>query len=118
MYECSREQSKPRQQLRPKRVVSSNLNSANNNSNSNTINATTNGGSASPSLNSKRAASTFNKTTAGGRDEVNVDNLDFTKKILHTTWHPKDNVVAIAAINNLYMFYAKDSTACSDQGAE
>lgn len=105
MYECSREQSKPRQLLRPKRVVNSNLN--------NTINATNGGSGSGGESGSKRAAtSTFNKAAAGAsRDEINVDNLDFTKKILHTTWHPKDNVVAIAATNNLYLFYAKDSVA-------
>ena len=118
MYECSREQSKPRQLLRPKRVVNSNLNNTINAASATASTATnSNGGSASPSLNAKRAAtasSTFNKAT---RDEINVDSLDFTKKILHTTWHPKDNVVAIAATNNLYMFYAKDANATSSAGA-
>lgn len=36
--------------------------------------------------------------------DVSVDSLDFRKKILHTAWHPKDNIIAIAASNNLYIF--------------
>jgi hypothetical protein len=114
MFECSREQSRPRQLLRPKRVVNSSLNSNLNGQ------AQTNG-SASPSVNAKRNTTT---NLNGGnnnkqnnlqnnyiRDDVNVDNLDFTKKILHTSWHPKDNIIAIAATNNLYIFYNKENSA-------
>ncbi len=102
MYECSREQSKPRQLLRPKKVVSSTL--MNNTSQSQN-------GSQSPSLNAKRNATMMNgqKPYVNIKDEVNVDNLDFTKKILHTSWHPKDNIVAIAATNSLYVFYNKEN---------
>lgn len=115
MYECSREQTKPRQVLRPKRVVvNSNLNGA-------PVAAT---GSQSPSLNSKRnnaaaqqqqssilngaKSATNNNNNNGFKDEVNVDQLDFAKKILHASWHPKDNIVAIAATNNLYLFYNRE----------
>lgn len=112
MYECSREQSKPRQLLRPKKVVSSTLMN-------NTNNGTTAGsqnGSSSPSLN-KRNTTMLNgqKPYVNIKDEVNVDNLDFTKKILHTSWHPKDNIVAIAATNSLYVFYNKENTPNSNQ---
>ena len=51
------------------------------------------------------------KVCAGGKrkkDEVLVDSFDFTKKILHTSWHPKDNIVAVAATNNLYIFQGKE----------
>ena len=41
------------------------------------------------------------------KDEINVDCLDFSKKILHTAWHPKENVIAVAATNNLYIFQDK-----------
>ena len=111
MYECSREQSKPRQLLRPKKVVSSTLMN-----NTNAGNTTTNG-SSSPSLNSKRNTTMMNgqKPYVNIKDEVNVDNLDFTKKILHTSWHPKDNIVAIAATNSLYVFYNKENTPNSNQ---
>lgn len=56
-----------------------------------------------------------NKPNVNIKDEVNVDNLDFTKKILHTSWHPKDNIVAIAATNSLYVFYNKENTLNSNQ---
>lgn len=39
------------------------------------------------------------------KDEVGVDNLDFNRKILHAAWHPRDNILAIAATNNLYLFH-------------
>lgn len=42
-------------------------------------------------------------------DEINVDSLDFTKKILHTAWHPSENVIAVAATNNLYLFKESNS---------
>uniref|UniRef100_A0A672SV06 Serine/threonine-protein phosphatase 2A 55 kDa regulatory subunit B n=1 Tax=Sinocyclocheilus grahami TaxID=75366 RepID=A0A672SV06_SINGR len=38
------------------------------------------------------------------RGDVGVDSLDFTKKILHMAWHPAENIIAIAATNNLYIF--------------
>ena len=43
---------------------------------------------------------------AGGKrkkDEIYVDSLDFNKKILHTAWHPSENVIAVAATNNLFL---------------
>lgn len=42
------------------------------------------------------------------KDEINVESLDFSKKILHTAWHPEDNIIAVAATNNLYLFQSKD----------
>lgn len=38
------------------------------------------------------------------KDEISVDCLDFNKKILHTAWHPQENVIAVAATNNLFLF--------------
>ncbi|KAH7731978.1 WD40 repeat [Aphelenchoides avenae] len=38
------------------------------------------------------------------KDEISPDNLDFNKKILHCTWHPNCNIIALAATNNLYIF--------------
>ncbi|MEQ2162310.1 Serine/threonine-protein phosphatase 2A 55 kDa regulatory subunit B alpha isoform, partial [Goodea atripinnis] len=50
------------------------------------------------------------KVCTGGKrkkDEISVDSLDFNKKILHTAWHPQDNIIAVATINNLYIFQDK-----------
>ena len=47
------------------------------------------------------------------KDEINVDSLDFTSKILHTAWHPRDNIIAVAATNNLFLF--KECQDGSDQ---
>lgn len=86
MFECSRESAKPKHILKPKRII--------NNSNQNTA-----GNILTPAQNNKR-----NK-----KDEINVDSLDFSKKILHTSWHPKENIIAIAATNNLYIFHGKEN---------
>ena len=49
----------------------------------------------------------FSKVCSGGKrkkDEISVDCLDFNKKILHTAWHPQENIIAVAATNNLFLF--------------
>uniref|UniRef100_A0A0R3S280 Serine/threonine-protein phosphatase 2A 55 kDa regulatory subunit B n=1 Tax=Elaeophora elaphi TaxID=1147741 RepID=A0A0R3S280_9BILA len=40
-------------------------------------------------------------------EDVSADSLDFTKKILHTAWHPEENIIALAATNRLYIFQDK-----------
>ncbi|XP_049777692.1 protein phosphatase PP2A 55 kDa regulatory subunit isoform X1 [Schistocerca cancellata] len=50
------------------------------------------------------------KVCTGGKrkkDEITVDCLDFNKKILHTAWHPSENIIAVAATNNLFLFQDK-----------
>jgi serine/threonine-protein phosphatase 2A regulatory subunit B len=88
MYECSRENAKLKQLLKPKRVLASNVTQT----------------SAIPSQTKRNQTGSQNNK----KDEICVDNLDFTKKILHTSWHPKENIIAIAATNNLYIFNSKD----------
>ena len=39
------------------------------------------------------------------RDEVGIEGLDYARRILHAVWHPQDNILAIAATNNLYLFH-------------
>jgi len=39
-------------------------------------------------------------------DDINPDSIDFTKKALHVTWHPKENLIAVGAANNLYLYNA------------
>ena len=38
--------------------------------------------------------------------ELNGGVHDFTSKLLHLAWHPQANVIACAASNSLYMYYA------------
>jgi len=38
------------------------------------------------------------------KEEVNIETIDFNKKILHASWHPNENSIAIAATNNLFIF--------------
>ena len=88
MFECSRESAKPKHILKPKRII--------NNSNQNTA-----GNILTPA--------TQNNNKRNKKDEINVDSLDFSKKILHTSWHPKENIIAIAATNNLYIFHGREN---------
>lgn len=41
------------------------------------------------------------------KDEFSADAVDYSKKILHSAWHPEDNIIAVAATNNLYIFQEK-----------
>jgi hypothetical protein len=49
-------------------------------------------------------------TAVGGSEspgtEMNGGAYDFTSKLLHLAWHPMSNVIACAASNSLYMYYA------------
>ncbi|CAF4506243.1 unnamed protein product, partial [Rotaria sp. Silwood2] len=47
------------------------------------------------------------------RDEINPDNLEFSKKILHCAYHPTDDIIAIATAHNLFTYVAKDSSSSS-----
>lgn len=40
------------------------------------------------------------------KEDIYADNLDFSKKILHSAWHPhpSGNIIALAATNTLYIF--------------
>lgn len=38
--------------------------------------------------------------------DMSADIIDFNKKILHGSWHPRENTIAIAATNNLFLYSA------------
>uniref|UniRef100_A0AAY4DM12 Serine/threonine-protein phosphatase 2A 55 kDa regulatory subunit B n=1 Tax=Denticeps clupeoides TaxID=299321 RepID=A0AAY4DM12_9TELE len=62
---------------------------------------------ASRDANKPRATLKPRRVSMGGkrqRDEVSVDSLDYSRKILHSAWHPTDNIIAVAASNSLYIF--------------
>lgn len=58
----------------------------------------------------KNKANNRGASPAGGvgggkrKEDINVDTIDFNKKILHASWHPKENSIAVAATNNLFIF--------------
>jgi hypothetical protein len=33
--------------------------------------------------------------------------IDFDKKILHMSWHPRDDIIAVAGLNKLYIYTAQ-----------
>jgi len=39
-----------------------------------------------------------------GKD-MSLETIDFNKKILHGSWHPRENTIAIAATNNLFLVW-------------
>ncbi|KCV72208.1 protein phosphatase PP2A regulatory subunit B [Fonticula alba] len=41
--------------------------------------------------------------SSGGQNSP-PENLDITKRILHAAWHPRENSIAVAATNNLFIF--------------
>ncbi|CDH51402.1 protein phosphatase 2a regulatory b subunit [Lichtheimia corymbifera JMRC:FSU:9682] len=50
-----------------------------------------------------------NRNMAASRDyNFGSDDMDFSKKILHASWHPQEDTVAVAAANNLFMFNANN----------
>lgn len=56
----------------------------------------------------KRAGANRSRLSLGRpktkKEDINPDNIDYGKKILHTSWHPQEYSVAIAATNNLFLF--------------
>jgi len=69
------------------------------------MNLSTSPGGAKDGKRGSRASS-----PAGGaqrmRKETDADQIDFNKKILHMSWHPQEDSIAIAATNNLFVFSA------------
>jgi len=53
----------------------------------------------------KLSKKTFGRNKKGGF-EVNVDTIDFEKKVLHMSLHPQENTIAVGTLNNLYIFSA------------
>ncbi|ODN91481.1 protein phosphatase PP2A regulatory subunit B [Cryptococcus wingfieldii CBS 7118] len=40
----------------------------------------------------------------GKKEGLQTEGIDFSKKILHASWHPRENTIAIAATNNLFLY--------------
>uniref|UniRef100_A0A7N0TM37 Serine/threonine-protein phosphatase 2A 55 kDa regulatory subunit B n=1 Tax=Kalanchoe fedtschenkoi TaxID=63787 RepID=A0A7N0TM37_KALFE len=65
--------------------------------------------SATPSRPSRSLRSLSNVVRRGSDSsgaDTNGNALDFTTKLLHLAWHPTENLLACAASNSLYMYYA------------
>ncbi|CEP15027.1 hypothetical protein [Parasitella parasitica] len=45
-----------------------------------------------------------NDCGTGRRMRDETDYMDYNKKILHASWHPRENTIAVAATNNLFIF--------------
>ncbi|KAG6493276.1 hypothetical protein ZIOFF_048255 [Zingiber officinale] len=57
-----------------------------------------------------RSLGSFTRGMRRGAENPNVDangnTFDSTTKSLHLAWHPTENLIACAAANSLYMYYA------------
>ncbi|ODQ79234.1 hypothetical protein BABINDRAFT_162272 [Babjeviella inositovora NRRL Y-12698] len=51
-----------------------------------------------------RLSMNANGTLGMMKKDMDFETIDFKKSILHASWHPHENSVAIAATNNLYIF--------------
>lgn len=52
----------------------------------------------------------------GLRDVMAQETLDFNKKILHASWHPRENTIAVSAILP-YTFRSSPNTTCAQIAA-
>jgi serine/threonine-protein phosphatase 2A regulatory subunit B len=41
---------------------------------------------------------------AGGVGDLDAAGVDFGRKVLHVSWHPEDDIVAVAGLNDLFLF--------------
>ena len=48
-----------------------------------------------------------------GMNHINTNHVDFNRKILHASYHPREDTIAIAATNNLFIFSANNPSAAS-----
>ena len=61
---------------------------------------------------SKKLAATHKPgARSAGAGGINANNVDFNKKILHASYHPREDTIAIAATNNLFIFSANNPAA-------
>jgi len=44
-----------------------------------------------------------------------VEMMDFAKKALHVSWHPSDEVFAVAGMNKIYIYQAARSAAVTSR---
>lgn len=56
------------------------------------------------STKSKLLRKTPSMSSKKKEESETFETSDFSKKVLHLTWHPTENVIAVAAVNNLYIF--------------
>lgn len=49
-----------------------------------------------------------NKTERRPSEDINPDTIDYSKKVLHTAWHPKEALVAVAQNQNLFLYAADE----------
>lgn len=49
------------------------------------------------------------RSSALGTAPLPGEPIDFDKKVLHMSWHPKDDIIAVAGLNKLYIYTAQRS---------
>ena len=56
------------------------------------------------STSQKKSIGTPGSVRKSKKEEINPDTIEYSKKILHASWHPQEYSVAVAATNNLFLF--------------
>ncbi|SCZ89021.1 BZ3501_MvSof-1269-A2-R1_C40g00185 [Microbotryum saponariae] len=59
----------------------------------------------------KQGAGAKGAQGANKKPIIDVDSIDFNKKILHASWHPRESTIAIAATNNLFLYSQTSSSS-------
>ncbi|KAM3586001.1 protein phosphatase 2A regulatory subunit cdc55 [Umbelopsis sp. WA50703] len=52
----------------------------------------------------RRLGSSKRLSRKPARSDFGMDFIDYNKKIMHSSWHPHENTIAVAATNNLFIF--------------
>ncbi|KAI3942532.1 hypothetical protein MKW98_013184 [Papaver atlanticum] len=66
---------------------------------------------------SLRSLTSLSRSRRRGSENLGIDagGNDFSTKLLHLAWHPTSNVLACAAANSLYMYYAEENPQSEHQ---
>lgn len=66
---------------------------------------------------SLRSLTSLSRSRRRGSENMGIDagGNDFSTKLLHLAWHPTSNVLACAAANSLYMYYAEENPQSEHQ---
>lgn len=54
----------------------------------------------------------------GLRDAMQLETLDFNKKILHASWHPRENTIAVTFPFSIITYTLSDQVLFLDRGDE
>ncbi|KAI3386335.1 hypothetical protein SNEBB_006154 [Seison nebaliae] len=103
MYEASRSAQSSCDTLRPRRIIDENFLCTDETMNNSTnIDASSSTTSNNPSPSPIPSRSTIFENYS--RTDVNSENLDYQRKIVHCAWHPTEDIITVATVNSLFIY--------------